>query len=301
MKKISLQNFLRLILLGLVIVLAVQIYRAIFIEKASVEAACGVGTEFVLQDIQNEVIRNGDIDAYEELAFFYIMSCDDSNAELSLLPYSFIMAHKYNYPDTYYHIFEILTSIDGCSFDYDLRCLDEETRALALEYLIQAVERGEYNASFVFTEFIYNKQGLNLPKDIFGMAQDVIDNYEMVDGNKIEVYFFPIGSRQDLRYSLVINQNILTVNLFDSREYLEIQLSTDQIDYLNVLISKIDTPYEEKLLDLNGSWSCILRINDKDLYLNEDCSLDNFPKDVHRVIHYLIEVSDIEIDLYGFS
>ncbi len=105
-------------------------------------------SEEVKEKLRKLVFIDGDIKAYEELDIAYV---DHPSGEF--LPYAFLMAHKYNYPKAYYDVFENLLKLDGCSIDYDLTCLDKETKSLALKYFKTAINTGDPSASYVLVHF----------------------------------------------------------------------------------------------------------------------------------------------------
>jgi len=109
-------------------------------------------------ELKRKIISNGDKKAYDSLSFIYMK---DSNST-DLLAYSMIMAHDYNYPHAYYDVFDILYSTgyykensDSC-FDYNLQCMGEETKKIALKYLKLGIQKGDIASSTLLLNF-YNK------------------------------------------------------------------------------------------------------------------------------------------------
>ena len=94
-------------------------------------------------------VLNGDISSYEKLSSYYFRNGIDS-----LLPYSKIMADKFYYARAYYDVFEIiyLSNSGGC-VDYNLSCLDNEEKKVALDYFIKAIKKGDESASDVLLKF----------------------------------------------------------------------------------------------------------------------------------------------------
>ena len=102
--------------------------------------------------LKEKVICSGDTSSYLELSTIY---SDDAN-EGDMLAYSLIMANKYNYPDAYYDVFDILNSIPKINgntclkkkyFDNEFNSLDKETRNMAIKYFKLAIYKGSITAS----------------------------------------------------------------------------------------------------------------------------------------------------------
>lgn len=101
--------------------------------------------------LKERIICYGDIAAYQEL---YDIYSDDWNLG-DMLSYSVIMANKYDYPEAYYDVFVILSSIPQingnkcvqpeCS-EQGFYCLDQKTKNIAIEYLRKAIKKGSINA-----------------------------------------------------------------------------------------------------------------------------------------------------------
>ncbi len=95
----------------------------------------------VLNKEKKQVICHGDAPSFALIATELY---DDGN-ERDVLAYALIMANKYDNADAYYDVYDILKGLGGCDKgckDDKLNCLDDKTRAMALEYLKLALEKG---------------------------------------------------------------------------------------------------------------------------------------------------------------
>ncbi len=98
-----------------------------------------------ITELKESVLYNGDIGAYNELDIAYL----DHTFQEEFLLYAMIMANKYNYPQAYYDVFTCLTDI----YLSDLNQLDEKTASLAIDYLLQANEKGHHQAKDIVEEY----------------------------------------------------------------------------------------------------------------------------------------------------
>ena len=101
-----------------------------------------------LLSLKNDILE-GDTSSYEKLSSYYFENSIDS-----LLPYSKIMADKFDYTRAYYDVFEIIyLSNSGECVDYTLSCLDDEEKKVALDYFTKAIKKGDESASDVLIKF----------------------------------------------------------------------------------------------------------------------------------------------------
>jgi hypothetical protein len=121
-------------------------------------------------ELKRKLLTEGSIDAYEDLR---IKLLDED--ETYILPYSIIMANKYNYSRAFYDVFEVLIISRGCE-DYNLDCLDENTKELALKYLKLAVEKEDETASKVL--IYYYDKGKSYP------IKELYENEELINKAK---------------------------------------------------------------------------------------------------------------------
>ncbi len=83
-------------------------------------------------EISKKIISEGDTNLYQSFFDNY----DDDLANDRLLPYSLIMANKFHYIPAFYHVFEILVSVN---YETDISMLDPETKEFAISYFKKAV------------------------------------------------------------------------------------------------------------------------------------------------------------------
>ena len=89
-----------------------------------------------LEELKERVRRSGDAQAYEELSTAYM------NEGISeILPYSLLMANKYNYPQAYYDVYESLVLMQSVGQN-TIDSLDVKTLDMALEYLKLSSDKG---------------------------------------------------------------------------------------------------------------------------------------------------------------
>ena len=120
--------------------------------------------------LKKSIVINGDVSAYNELSARYIKR----EKYFDILPFSFIMAGEYEYLSAYYDVFFYVYAANSNScFDYDLSCLDSQTKTLALKYLKLGVEKGDEACSNVVLNF-YNK-GKHYP------IKELYTNTELLD------------------------------------------------------------------------------------------------------------------------
>ena len=109
-------------------------------------------------------IDSGDCNAYNKIAFAYLMTYRD----VDLYYYSLIMANKYHCPEAYYNMSAILTN-ETSAGDIILLSNDKDTKNLAHYYLFKAKELGSSSAQFsIDVEF---GKGKPMPKSSFFLKQ----------------------------------------------------------------------------------------------------------------------------------
>lgn len=99
-----------------------------------------------------EIICQGHTESYHILLDDY----NDNSRYEEILAYALIMANKYDYPQAYFDVFDILTSIPNrnaliCAskecLEEGFYCLDDKTKQMAIDYFKQAVYKGNPTAS----------------------------------------------------------------------------------------------------------------------------------------------------------
>jgi len=123
--------------------------------------------------------------------------------------------------------------------------------------------------------------------------------------NSISLKFYPAGVIDNVRYSIsvisdsLIVKNYFPININDKREYVT-QLSNNQINKIDTLISAIKMQYRNTDV-FEDTWGITLIINNQVVYEVGDFSFEQPPNEVINLINYLVSLSAIKVDLYGFS
>ena len=105
---------------------------------------------FDIDVLKKSIILNGDVSAYEILSTKFIKR----EKYLDILPLSFVMAIEHNHSEAYYDVFYFLyNSNSNLCVDYDLSCLDAQTKKLALKYLKLGIDNGDEACSNVVLDF----------------------------------------------------------------------------------------------------------------------------------------------------
>ncbi|GAB3523827.1 hypothetical protein GCM10027442_50700 [Emticicia fontis] len=107
----------------------------------------------------NEVINNGNTDSFDELLY---ASLDNTMPEY-MLPYAIIMANKYKYDRAALQVYRIFCDLSNHKEFDDLSNLDEETRKLAIKYLIKA-SLTNFEAKEIYAKHLI--EGIYVKKDI---------------------------------------------------------------------------------------------------------------------------------------
>jgi len=109
------------------------------------------------KELSRSILQQGDSSAYYELSMQYL----DYGYE-HFLPYSLIMANKYNYPQAYFDVYDCLLLLYG-SEPKDICLLDSVTQKIAIEYLKKASSEGHSQARSILGE--YYLEGIYFEKD----------------------------------------------------------------------------------------------------------------------------------------
>jgi hypothetical protein len=89
-------------------------------------------------ELKIAVLNNGDSTAYSDLCTAYL----DHSFQEEVVVYSIVMANKYDYTQAYFDVFNYLTSL----YSDDFTKIDEKTSELAVEYLLNAKNKGHHQA-----------------------------------------------------------------------------------------------------------------------------------------------------------
>jgi hypothetical protein len=125
--------------------------------------------------------------------------------------------------------------------------------------------------------------------------------------HKYELLFYPVGSPQDVRYSITVNKDSIQAENHrptkrNKNTHYTGKLSLQQKEKLyslyNSIITKLVVKNDPSVLD---TWTVILLIDDEKVYEDDDFSFENSPKDIAKLIKYIVKIGVIKIELYGFS
>ncbi len=128
-------------------------------------------------------------------------------------------------------------------------------------------------------------------------------------GSWVELYFYPSGSDQDVRYSIVINDNVVDAHKFQyckKRERCTFSkvLTDEEIENVRKLVEGL-TNYSQAD-DINSmlaldTWEMKLMIDGKLIYNKSDFSFEQLPAALKPLIDYIVKIAKIKIELYGFA
>ena len=123
--------------------------------------------------------------------------------------------------------------------------------------------------------------------------------------NSIILKFYPTGVVNDVRYSIsvigdsFVVKNSSPINISENKEYVAL-LSKDQVNKIDTLVSSIKLQYRDTVIS-EDTWGVTLLINNQIFYEVGDFSFKRQPEEVKNLINYLVGLSAIKIELYGFS
>jgi len=129
-----------------------------------------------------KILCYGDTLAYQTMFDYY---SDDSHLD-EFLGYSVIMANKYDYPQAYYDVFNILmmfTNFEEYSDDFVFYCLDNKTQQMALTFFREAIYKGNiYASERLLNEFDKGKsfaiEDLYLDRNLIDKAKQNVNRYK---------------------------------------------------------------------------------------------------------------------------
>ncbi|WP_281309691.1 hypothetical protein [Flavobacterium flavigenum] len=90
-----------------------------------------------ISNYQNEIIRTGNKDAYLQLMLYYR---NNQDSIYTLLPYTFIMANKYNNPDAFLELYQNLIKLNNNGIYKD--SLIVNLRKQEADYALSFLKRG---------------------------------------------------------------------------------------------------------------------------------------------------------------
>ncbi len=124
---------------------------------------------------------------------------------------------------------------------------------------------------------------------------------------KIELYLYPSGNLNDIRYSVIVDDGILYVENHDPLNGTKIppndspqRLSVAQVEKLEALIKETKFIKEELALVTEDTWGCKLIANKNILFESTSFTYESI-NDKQKLITYLLSLLPVKLELYGFS
>lgn len=126
--------------------------------------ALSLSSKVYSQEFVKNITETGEIDAYKRLK-------GNIMGDYEMLPYSILMAYKYDLPEAYADVYfsllfrniSLMQAKDPYGDRRSLEFLSERERNLALSSLIKAYKKGDKQAALYLSE--YYKEGNFFPKD----------------------------------------------------------------------------------------------------------------------------------------
>ncbi len=128
----------------------------------------GILKEEEIPEAKIEILK-GDVDSYTRLLFYYEIEGEFESA----LPYSIVMAFKYNNESAYLEIYRTMIKMyNKGSFDYKLiKNLDKNSQDFAISCLKKSADLGHASSRLYLSK--YYREGICLEKNI-----DLAEKYE---------------------------------------------------------------------------------------------------------------------------
>lgn len=127
------------------------------------------------------------------------------------------------------------------------------------------------------------------------------------DSIKIEFYLFPTGNFNDIRYSVIIDGDMLVIENHDILNGTKIphnaspqKLTVIQIENIKALLDETKFKKEEVTLVTEDTWGCKLIANNNTLF-ESTCFTYESLKDKQNLITYILSLLPVKLELYGFS
>lgn len=128
-----------------------------------------------------------------------------------------------------------------------------------------------------------------------------------IEGVKIELYLYPTGNFNDIRYSVVIDGDVLTVENRDTLLGTDIpnsvnrqKLTSAQLKQLDSLVKEAKFIKEDIGLVTDDTWECRLIVNGRVLYENTCFTYESL-KGKQNLLSYILSLLPFKLELYGFS
>ncbi|MBQ4399185.1 MAG: hypothetical protein II829_06335 [Bacteroidales bacterium] len=122
------------------------------------------------------------------------------------------------------------------------------------------------------------------------------------DGLDISLYFYPSELSSFPVYSINIRNDSMFVSQKDNYDSISmLRLTHNQYSIVKSMASKLIFKYNWSDNWANDAWGCTLKVDNQVYYKDNNYSLNRTPTEIKLLINYIISLSPIRIDLYGFS
>lgn len=122
----------------------------------------------------------------------------------------------------------------------------------------------------------------------------------------LTLIFYPTGVIEDVRYSIKIEGDSFIVRNHSPRDAEKLdthngKLSKEEKEKVQRLVQALEPEQKGSSEISEDTWSAKLTIDGKTYYEKSDFSLQKAKREYKELFEYLIKLSPVEIDLYGFS
>jgi hypothetical protein len=136
-------------------------------------------------------------------------------------------------------------------------------------------------------------------------------NKEMQSDFNLSLVFYPSMSIEDIRYYIeIINDSLIVKKKpFDNKEYRG-KLTDNQYTEIKKLSSVVTQKYDRSENWANDVWGCTLKVDNQIYYEDNHFSFVPHsketdwqapPEEIRLLIDFIVSLSPIPIELYGFS
>jgi hypothetical protein len=129
----------------------------------------------------------------------------------------------------------------------------------------------------------------------------------------ISLFFYPSMSIEDIRYSVDIMSDSLIIMEYrpsgNNKEYRG-KLTDSQCTEIKKMFSSLTQKYDRSSNFVKGGWGCTLKVDNQIYYEDNHFSFIPHsketgwqapPEEIKLLIDYIVSLSPIPIELYGFS
>jgi len=130
---------------------------------------------------------------------------------------------------------------------------------------------------------------------------------EKVEPMSFEVLFYPVGVPEDVRYSIGLKNNVLTIVNHRLRSSTDVkskskQLSPVELEKIKTIVANIKQHKSALSEEISDTWAVKFILDDKLIYEEIDFSIEDSQSTfLKTLIKYSEDLTGFEIDLYSFS